>query len=246
MKRTICIAAALVLAAVTVNGAGNVAQEKKDSIISPQFTAEGTQWVGKDIETIDDYLDQYVRYPESARNRNSLGTEVVEFVVTTEGELTDFHVINSVSEAIDREMIRALKETRGMWKPGLLSGEPVPMKKEVSLVFVPDDSYNLTEIAKMHLERGNEALFENDNPRKALRHFNQAVKIFPYNKDLLSLRSLCRFELGNKQGAREDWERIVDMEIIGDAAQLETGHLIVKMRELEGYEELTEALEKGN
>ncbi|HDS07127.1 MAG TPA: hypothetical protein ENO05_05815 [Bacteroides sp.] len=245
MKKTRFILIALSIIAFSVNLTGNSVPAEKDSIVSPQFAPEGSDWIGSDIQTIDEYLDQYVRYPESSGKKKHLGTEVVEFVVTTGGQLTDFRVINSLSKAIDQEMIRALSQTQGMWKPGLLNGVPVPMKKEVSLVFVPGDNYNLTEIAKKHLDSGNEALFEKKNPKRALKHFDQAVKIFPYNKDILSLRSLCRYELGDKQGAREDWKRIVDMEIIGEAAQLETGHLIVKMQSLEGYEELSETIGEG-
>jgi len=245
MKKLRFLIIALSIVAFSINVAGNSTPADKDSIVSPQFAPEGSDWIGPEIQTIDDYLNQYVRYPESSGKKKQLGTEVVEFVVTTGGELTDFRVINSVSKAIDQEMIRALSQTQGMWKPGLLNGVPVPMKKEVSLVFVPGDNYNLSEIAKKHLESGNKALFEKKNPKRALKHFDQAVKIFPYNKDILSLRSLCRYELGDKQGAREDWKRIVDMEIIGDAAQLETGHLIVKMQSLDGYEELSETLGEG-
>ena len=244
MKRDLFILIVLAFAAISIFGTGNKILVQQDSIVSPEFTVAEASWVGPNIQTIDDYLSKYVRYPESSMKSKDMGTEVVEFVVTTEGELKDFRVINSVSEAIDKEMIRALVQTKGMWNPGLLNGIPVPMKKEVSLVFVPDESYDLVEIAKKHLDEANQELFVKKNARRALHHFDQAVKIFPYDKDILSLRSLCRYELGDKEGARDDWKRIINMRI-GEATQLETGYLIIKSRQLKGYEELNKALEEG-
>lgn len=126
----------LAFAAISICGTGNKLLAAQDSIISPVFTVEENSWVGSDVQTIDDYLNKYIRYPEASGKKKQMRTAIIEFVVTTEGEVKVFHVINSVSKAIDEEMVRVLAQTGGMWEPGLLNGMPVPMKKEVSLVFV--------------------------------------------------------------------------------------------------------------
>ena len=229
MKRNLIILIGLAVTVVSIGqGSLNILPEK-DSITPPEFTVEKATWLGPDIRTISEYLKSYTQYPEDSEKQRLVGTEIVEFVVTSTGVLTDFRVINSVSDEIDKEMIRVLKETRGLWNPGLINGTPVPMKKEVSLTFVPNDSYDLIEIAKKNLEQGNEKLFVEKNPKGALEYYNQAVVILPYEKYILALRSLCKNELGDKQGAREDWERIINMGM-GDAQQLETGHLIIKSK----------------
>ena len=216
----------------------------QDSMVSPQFNPDRADWIASDVETIDDYLNQYVMYPDAARRNNQAGTSIIEFVVTEDGELQDFRVINSISEEIDREMIRAVSQTNGLWEPGRLNGMKVPMKKEVSLVFVPYEQYDLAAEASKHLTEGSEALFTEENPRKALPHLDQAVKLFPYNKDILSVRSLCRHQLGDLEGARQDWERVINMNI-GQATQLETGYLIIRMRDLDGYEEFDRAVRQA-
>jgi len=155
-----------------------------------------------------------------------MGTVVVEFVVTDNGELKDYRVINSVSDELDQEVIQALEGTRGMWIPGLINGYPAPMKKLVSLVFTPDNGSDLVQAAKEYFNQGNELLYTKENPKRALKYFNEAVRLLPYEKDLLGVRSLCKYRLGDKQGAREDWERIIDLEL-GDVNQLETGYLII-------------------
>ena len=42
--------------------------------------------------------------------------------------------MNSLSPQIDAEMIRVLKTSNGMWKPGQNNGEPMTMETEVALV----------------------------------------------------------------------------------------------------------------
>jgi tetratricopeptide (TPR) repeat protein len=138
-------------------------------------------------------------------------------------------------------MIRLLEGISGMWIPGKIDGSPAPLKKKVTLTFTPDPSYDLLQIAKTHMDNGNRELFEKENPKRALGHYNKAVTLLPYEKNLLLLRSLCNFELGQMDEARRDWGRIVNLNL-GDRSQLETGYIIVKMQELEGYEELQRAL----
>lgn len=215
-----------------------VAQE---SIISPEFTLEGSFWENMEIDNIEDFLLQFARYPERARSWDLVGTVVAEFVVTTEGEVTDIRIINSVSPDLDTEMVRLVEGTSGMWIPGKVDGSPAHLKKEVSLTFKPDPAYDLVKIAKDHMDRGNQELFENSDPKTALDHFDKAVSILPYEKGLLSLRSLCNYELGNKEEAQKDWERIINLNM-GEKSQLETGYLIVKMKDLKGYEELQKAM----
>ena len=223
--------------------AAQTESELKDKIISPEFDASKAPWAGADVKTIDQYLKKVVEYPEDARSLKLMGTCVIEFVVTPRGRVRDLNVINSVSSSIDRAMISAINDTDGMWKPGSVNGSPAHMKKEVSLVFVPGPEIDLVAEARKQLELGNAALFTDQNPKKALEHLDRAVLMLPYDKNLLSLRSYCKYELGDKKGARKDWERVVNMDI-GETAQLETGYLIIKMKDLDGYEDYNKAVNK--
>ncbi|MDP2888038.1 MAG: energy transducer TonB, partial [Bacteroidota bacterium] len=119
-------------------------------VIPPKFSAAETFWNGKKIESIDDYLKANVEYPEKALNDGYYGTEVIQFVVTPTGELAEFKVINSVCRDIDEEVVRVLKTTNGSWKPALVNSEPVPMAKEVSLVFVLNESDDFVSMAKSY------------------------------------------------------------------------------------------------
>ena len=211
------------------------------SITPPEFTLEGSMWEQMEIDDVEDFLKEFARYPEYVSSWDLVGTVVVDFVVTTEGEVANINIINSVSNELDAEMIRLVEGTSGMWIPGKIDGSPAPLKKEVALTFTPDPNYDPVKIAKEHMDKGNQELFGKNNPKRALTHYNKAVTILPYEKDLLSLRSLCYYDLGKKEEARRDWERIINLNL-EDRSQLETGYLIVKMKDLEGYEEFQRAL----
>ena len=243
MKKNLFIYIGLTITAMSYGQNGSEVVLQKDSITPPEFWVEKTGGFGSNIKTINDYLKSAVVYPDGAKRQRQMGTVVVEFVVTDNGGLKDYHVINSVSDELDQEVIRALEGTRGMWNPGLINGNPAPMKKEVSLVFMPDDGSDLVKVAKKYFNKGNEMLFTKENPKRALKYFNKAVALLPYEKDLLAVRSLCKYKLGDTQGAREDWERIINMEL-GDVSQLETGYLIIKTKQRDELKELEKLIDK--
>ena len=146
----------------------NVLEKSEVEVNPPKFTGIEnflTLQENEKFESIAVYLCKNVSYPEKAIEYYREGTEVVQFVVTPSGELTDFTVINSVSSEIDQEIIKVLKTTREMWKPGLNNGNPVAMLKEVSMVFkMGDTEYgaahkNFTTMAKIHFNKGGKKFF---------------------------------------------------------------------------------------
>jgi TonB family protein len=149
------------------------------------------------------YLAEYFQYPAHAAECGDQGTGVVQFVVQPDGKLTDFRVINSISRELDKEFIRVIKTTEGMWKPGSNNGKPVQMEKEVSMMFVADNIWcankpieYFTKLAKAYFARANSLFVEKHNSKKALRNYDLTIKYLPYNKSVLELRGLCRYERG--------------------------------------------------
>jgi hypothetical protein len=231
MKKIICSIIGLLFIAISMGKTSDKEFQMQDSITPPEFMIEKVNWAGDDIVTLTDYLKRMIQYPDVSIREQQMGTVVADFVVTSEGKLSKLRIINSVSEEIDEEMIRILEETEGMWKPGLINGMPAPLKKEVSLAFVPGDQFDLVEIAKEAFAKGNEEMFVKNRPSRALGYYDKAVMMLPYDIYILSIRSLCKNELGDKMGARDDWERVFQIGL-GDAGQLETGLFIRKPRNL--------------
>lgn len=157
------------------------------------------------ITSIFDYLKKHIHYPEEAIQRSEQGTSVVRFIVTSEGELTNFEVVNSICQSIDHEVISVLKTTNGLWKPGLRNDRPADFSQEISVIFKLDDFFDFVSLAKKHLKKGNELLFLKNRPEKALPYFDEAIKLLPYNKTLREIRGYCNFELGDEEKALSDW-----------------------------------------
>jgi TonB family protein len=239
MKSRFLLATILTMTMIATAGSPIIFAQQR--ITPPEFTLEGSMWENMDMDNVEEFLKQFAVYPERAKSWDLVGTVIVDFVVTTEGEVTNIQVVNSVSKELDAELTRLVDGTSGMWIPGKIDGSPAPLKKEVSLTFKPDPEYDLVQVAKKEVERGNKELFDNNDPKQALDHYSKAVSLLPYEKDLLSLRSLCYYELGRKEEARRDWIRIIDLNM-GERSQLETGYLIVKMKDLEGFDEFQRAL----
>jgi len=218
-------------------------------ITPPQFTgisnvtALQSQHPNK---VLQDYLQTNFIYPKEAIKCNRQGTEVVKFVVTPEGSVTDVNIINGVCPSIDEELVRVLKTTSGMWIPAHGDEQPVAMEKEVSMIVVLEDNINhrystpqelFTKKATDYFEKGVEKLFVDRNAKKALKLFDKGVNYLPYDKNLLLMRGLCRFETDDQEGARSDWDRMTSL------GGIDMSEITAQAKDLKGYQEL---VDKGN
>ena len=220
MKRTVIFGWLMIISVIAFG------QEKKQysneiygvKVSPPRFTGNEelkTKLNEKEVGSLNTYLTRHFQYPENSIMFQEEGTEVVRFVVTPEGELTDFNVINSVSPEIDTEVLRVLKSSDRMWKPGLNNGEPVAMEKEISIAIKFNrmgDGINYIEnfvdLAQRYVVKGNKKMFAQKNCKGALKYYDYAMRYLPNDKSLLVTRGLCKYELGDTQGAYRDWTRI--------------------------------------
>ena len=198
-------------------------------VTAPQFRSDLFQ-------NINDFLLSGIEYPVESLKAGNEGTEVIQFVITPMGNITDIRVINSISEIIDLEMIRILEITAGMWIPGTANGKPVAMEKEISVVFKISQKSDFVAKAKNNLEMGNKMLFINNKPEKALKYFDKGISLLPNEETLLAVRGLCKYEMGDIEGAKNDWNRLKIHEEKNDAKLLmET---FVNYSQLSGYSEM--------
>lgn len=191
-------------------------------------------------ESIKEYLAKNIKYPDS---KNYIqGTEVVQFNISTTGELSDFIIINGLSQEINDEVIRVLKSTNGMWIPGYNNGNVVAMEKEISVVFKVTGSTfdkDFTTLARKYFTKGSIVLFTKENPRRSIKSFDKGIKLLPNDENLLFMRGMARYEIGDKDGAYRDWERI---NALGGSISHEEYH--ANLKELKGYAELVQILNK--
>lgn len=250
MKTFVNFTSFVLLATLTfteINAQNSLATTGKIEITTPLFS--GISYVkGVKTETyrsvIDNYLLNNLVYPEGALNCCNQGTEVVQFTVLPTGNLVNIKVLNSVCPKIDDEVIRVLNTTNGMWIPGTQNGNPVEMQKEILITFhlegfhAGTDAEYFTKKAKNWYNRGNQALFEQNNPEKALKCYNKAILYKPLEDALLFARGMAKYELDDLTGAKEDWNR---MKSLVDRGGNENNLLLVyeNFKELQGYKEFS-------
>ena len=193
---------------------------------------------------IKTFLKNYIVYPKNAAYCNIEGTEVVRFTVTTEGKVKDFKIVNSVCPEMDKAVVSALELTDGLWFPGTKNGKPADIEIEIPFTFCSTNfgsksvSNYFNERATTLFSKGNILLFEKGNVKKALKYYEKGVTYLPYDQSLLLLRGLCLYELGDKEGASQDWKRMKDL---GGADMTK---LTASVKNMKGYNEVMAILKK--
>lgn len=208
MKAKMIVALLFLISSVIAVGQNRTNNLPESIITAPEFKVN---FQNDGNGYLKNYLLGHLEYPENSLQWNQEGTEVVLFTITSEGNVTDLTIINSLSPDIDREVIRVLMSTSGMWRPAFENGKPVSKTKEVSIAFAAGESNPYTRFvreAKEYLALGNKQFFNKKNTKSALYFYDRAVRYVPNDKSLLAIRGICKYQLGDKAGACIDWNRI--------------------------------------
>lgn len=227
---------------------GQITHKNVDEVkvTPPVFTGiQQTADVSERIPTdpLGAYLAENFKYPNGAAECRIEGTGIVKFLVKSDGKLTDFEVVNGVCPTIDKEFVRVLKTTEGMWNPGYNNDVATAMKKEVSMLFVVTRENETDPVeyfyskSKNLFSRGNKLFLVKGKPKKALNYYERTVKLMPYETSSLLLRGLCRYELGDEEGACSDWNRI---NAIG---KYDADPYLENLCGLKGYAEMSQILD---
>jgi protein TonB len=108
-----------------------------DSIIwniesKPEVVDEPTYWdvdikpkfMGKDDRAFREYIIKNIKFPEDARIIGLTGKVQVQFVVETDGTLSQIKVLRGVHQIIDQEVVRVIGNSP-KWEPGFYNGKYV-------------------------------------------------------------------------------------------------------------------------
>lgn len=80
------------------------------------------------------FLQANMKYPEDAAKQKVEGRVMVQFVVETDGSVTDVHVAKQVFPSLDAEAIRVV-QAMPKWTPGKDKGRVVRVKYNLPIVF---------------------------------------------------------------------------------------------------------------
>jgi TonB family protein len=87
------------------------------------------------MESLNEQLSYALQYPENARKNKIEGKVYIEFVVQTDGTISDAKIIRGLGEEIDTEALRAFYQIGYKWHPAIHQGQIVKMKMVLSILF---------------------------------------------------------------------------------------------------------------
>ena len=80
------------------------------------------------------FLQTNMKYPEDAAKQKVEGRVMVQFIVETDGSVSDVHVAKQVFPSLDAEAIRVV-QAMPKWTPGKEKGQVVRVKYNLPIVF---------------------------------------------------------------------------------------------------------------
>ena len=85
-------------------------------------------------EELTNYLNDNLEYPVLAKTQGLEGKIVVEFSINEGGEIKDIELQNSITDDLDREAIRLVKQMP-KWHPAKQNGIPRKVRYQLPIVF---------------------------------------------------------------------------------------------------------------
>lgn len=92
-------------------------------------------------DAMQQYIADNIEYPPAAMKSGKQGRVFVEFVVNTDGSISDVKILRGVSEALDNESVRIIN-TMPNWVPAQLGDENVRARCRVPFNFKLDPKAN--------------------------------------------------------------------------------------------------------
>lgn len=83
---------------------------------------------------LEKWVYQYLKYPESEVRNGIQGRVMVEFIINTDGKVSDVRVTKGVSPELDDEAVRVISASP-KWKPGKVKGEKVRCSLTIPVEF---------------------------------------------------------------------------------------------------------------
>ena len=131
MKKFIILSMMAVLSLMTAYAQKTVVSQSNQNVydhveVMPEFVGGMTAMMK--------YLQTNVKYPEDAIRQKLGGRVMVQFVVETDGTISNVRVAKTVFPSLDNEAVRVVK-AMPKWKPGKVNGRPVRVNFSLPVVF---------------------------------------------------------------------------------------------------------------
>ncbi|MBR2866215.1 MAG: energy transducer TonB [Alistipes sp.] len=118
-----------------------IIEEKEEEIVEEEIfitVEEMPKFRGGGLPEFRTWVQQNVKYPQIALENGIQGNVVIQFVVGSDGKMTNFKVLQSPDKTLSDATIDVLKKANEMkngWKPGKQRGKPVKVSFTLPVAF---------------------------------------------------------------------------------------------------------------
>jgi len=99
------------------------------------LVSEKPTFNGGDAIEFSHWVNEHLKYPESAKKAGIQGRVVLSFTVDTDGYMKDIRVLRGVHPDLDAEALRVLSSCSEQWTPGIQDGQPVKVTYTFPVIF---------------------------------------------------------------------------------------------------------------
>ena len=131
MKKLILMLLMAVCCLMTANAQKTVVSQTDPKVFD---TVEQMPEYPGGMQAMIEFLQTNMKYPEDAAKQKVEGRVMVQFVVETDGSVSDVHVAKQVFPSLDAEAIRVV-QAMPKWTPGKDKGKVVRVKYNLPIVF---------------------------------------------------------------------------------------------------------------
>jgi len=110
--------------------------EEEEEVIMFQLIEDKPTFMGGDPDVaFRNWAQGRIAYPPVAQENGITGFVIAEFIIDTDGSVTDIRILRSADPLLDNEITRVLRQSP-RWTPGQQRGRPVKVRYQFPFRFV--------------------------------------------------------------------------------------------------------------
>jgi hypothetical protein len=126
------------------------------------------------------------------------------FIVRKTGVIDSIQILENINKRFEKQFRKTLIKSQNFWHPGILNDRKVDVQMKMTFKFISSDNF-----LPMYdySQKGKNAMKDSDHMR-ALYYFDLAIEKNPDDYEILYLKAICELNLGNKEAACYDLEKV--------------------------------------
>ncbi|MBL0341186.1 MAG: tetratricopeptide repeat protein [Bacteroidetes bacterium] len=178
-------------------------------------------WFGNGDKAIKSYFLENILLKERDFKFEIKGAVIVKFMLTKEGELKDFVIIDSTNSVqLNQDVIKCLKLSKGLWHRATINEQFCDITIIVDVRLIAGDSQLYGYYVESNFEYSKDAILFNNYYnigsdlaskglyQEALPYFDVLINQSTTDVDALYNRGVCHMKLGDMTKACADWQII--------------------------------------